>query len=448
MKKLIFKPTKKQYLAFQKLMDWTTRYILFGGGAGGGKSYLLVAWIVTMALNYPQTKWFIGRKELKRLMSSTYITFLKFCQDYGIPRDSWKLNGQYNYIEFVNGSRIDLLDVDYKPSDPLFERFGSMEFTGGAIEEVGEVCFDAYDTLKSRINRHLNDHYKIPAKLLMTCNPKRHWAYFDFYRPWTKGELDKDYCFIQSLYNDNPYTAGSYGETLATIKNKAKRQRLMLGDWEYEDDPSALIDTDKINDLFTTSPRIARAKYITCDVARFGGDFTVIFLWQGLHLVKAMFMEKSSTREVRLKLEEWAKKFNVPRSNIIVDEDGVGGGVKDEMQGIKGFVNNSSPVRTKKQREKKEENYSNLKTQCYYRLADFINLGRMSIGKVEEKIKQGLVEDLSMVKSDNVDNDEIQKLIKKEEVKKVLGRSPDFSDALMIRMYFELSHIDYTGRAG
>lgn len=45
--------------------------------------------------------------------------------------------------------RIDFLDLQYKPSDPLYERYGSIEFTGGWIEEGGEVNFGAY-TIPSR----------------------------------------------------------------------------------------------------------------------------------------------------------------------------------------------------------------------------------------------------------------------------------------------------------
>jgi hypothetical protein len=122
-------------------------------------------WLLTNCYKYPGSKWFIARKELKRLMASTYVTWVKVCKFHNIPADDWKLKSQYNYIEFTNGSRIDLLDVAHKPQDPLFERFGSLEFTGGWGEEVGEWEFLAFDVLKTRIGRHLNKEFNlVPPK--------------------------------------------------------------------------------------------------------------------------------------------------------------------------------------------------------------------------------------------------------------------------------------------
>ena len=155
------KPTLKQQEMWNKLKDHATQFLLFGGGAGGGKSWIGCEWELLMCIAYPGTKWFIGRNELKRLMASTFITFKKVCTLHKIPNSCWKLNSQYNYIEFWNGSRIDLIDVAYKPSDPLYERFGSVEYTGGWLEEVGEIKAKAFDVLKSRIGRHLNDKYNL-----------------------------------------------------------------------------------------------------------------------------------------------------------------------------------------------------------------------------------------------------------------------------------------------
>ncbi len=141
---------EKQGQALSILTDNDHVEVLYGGAAGGAKSWTGAAWLLFMSLAYPGTKWFIGRAELKRITQSTFITFKKVCTMYGCSEDLYTFNGQLNYIQFFNGSRIDFLDLKYLPSDPLYERYGSIEFTGGWIEEGGEVNFGAYDTLKTR----------------------------------------------------------------------------------------------------------------------------------------------------------------------------------------------------------------------------------------------------------------------------------------------------------
>ena len=54
------------------------------------------------------------------------------------------------------------------------------------------------------------------------------------------------------------------------------RARLLFGDWRYDDDPTKLIEFDKILDLWTNTHVKPGPRYITCDVARFGEDDTVI----------------------------------------------------------------------------------------------------------------------------------------------------------------------------
>ena len=170
------KKHEKQDQALRILTDNEHVELLYGGAAGGAKSWTGAAWLMFSCLAYPGSKWFCGRESLKRITQSTLITFTKVASAYGIERDiHYKYNGQLNYLEFYNGSRIDMLDLRYIPSDPLYERYGSIEYTGGWIEEGGEVNFGAYDTLKTRIGRHMNDLYGLLRKVLITCNPKKNW---------------------------------------------------------------------------------------------------------------------------------------------------------------------------------------------------------------------------------------------------------------------------------
>ena len=434
---IVVRPTLKQHLAYQYLEDRKTRYVIFGGAAGGGKSWLGCEWILTMCYRFPGTKWFIAREELKRLMQSTYTTFTKVCKHHKISPDDWTLNGQYNYIQFSNGSRIDLLDVKFLPTDPMYERFGSLEYTGGWIEEAGETEFLAFDVLKTRVGRQLNKENNLLPKILITCNPKKNWLYSMIYIPFKEGKLPPEYQFIQALFGDNIHTAKEYGEQLGQITDKAQRERLMYGSWEYDDDPTCLIGYDAIIDLFTNTPEPSLERFITADIARYGQDSTVIGIWEGLYCKHVFKLNKQGLETTVQRLQNLALTQQIPYSHILVDEDGVGGGVVDFMKGIKGFVNNSQAVEN--QSTGKADNFVNLKTQCYYKLADLINNHKIRVDISDSIDKKKLIEELEQVKSRDLDKDSKLKIIGKEEIKERLGRSPDFADMLMMRMYFELA---------
>ena len=440
-------PTIKQGLCWDKLRDRITNFILFGGGAGGSKSWQGCVWLLVNCLQYPGTKWFIGRNELKRIMKSTFITFQKVCKWHKIPDELWKLNSQYSYIEFYNGSRIDLIDVVYKPADPLFERFGSEEYTGGWLEEVGEIKNKAFDVLKSRIGRHLNDKYNLIPKMFLTCNPKKNWVYFEIYNPWRKGTLNPDTCFIQSLYNDNPYTASEYGKILAKIKDPVMRQRLMDGNWDYDDDDSALMTYDDILAIFIKIyiPMINEQMYMTLDVARFGRDKAVLILWQGYHIAKIWSYEKSSAKFLKEKIEKISRVWNVSLRNVIVDQDGAGG-IVDYLPEVNLFVSSCSAVDEfddeKRYRHQETDRYSfkNLRAQCYFHLADLIK-GRMitCYQDLPPDVRNWIIEELQAIRrKDITDNEKKLQIISKDDIKDALGRSCDFSDAMAMRSYFDL----------
>lgn len=430
------RPTLKQHLAYEALKDPLIKYVFFGGGAGGGKSWLGCEWLLTNCYFYPGSRWFIGRQELKRLMGSSFITFNKVCSFHQIPKADWNLNSKYNYIEFFNGSRIDLLDLAHQPSDPEYQRLGSLEYTGGWIEEAGEVNFMAFDVLKTRVGRHLNKEYQLSSKILNTCNPIKNWIYQEVYKPFKLKILSKEYCFIQSLYKDNPFTAEEYGKNLAEIKDKATKERLMFGNWEYSDDESSLIDYDAIIDLYTNNIEESRQKYLTADIARMGSDTTTVRIWEGLRCYKTIQWHKQTLDITAAKISEIIRTEQIPYSKVIVDEDGVGGGVIDILKGIKGFINNSTPLEDSMGRV---QNFQNLKTQCYYKLAEYINERKIRIEQDSQFIKQQEIEELEQIKRKDADKDGKLKIRPKEEIKEILGRSPDLADSLMMRMWFELN---------
>lgn len=428
-------PTVKQDKGWKIFKDKKVKFFFFGGGAGGGKTWLGCEWLLTNCYFFPGSRWFIGRKEIKRLMQSTFVTWGKVTRHHNIPEGNWNLNGKYNYIEFFNGSRIDLLDLDYLPSDPDYERFGSLEYTGGWIEEAGEIHFMAFDILKSRIGRHLNKELEISPKMFITGNPSKNWSYRVFYLPWEKGELPEDYAFVQSLYQDNIHTSEIYGEQLKTITDKATKERLMFGNWHYDDDPATLMSYDSLVDLFSNKVKEGE-DYLTADIARFGQDKTVVMIWNGLRVVKIYTYVYQDTATTGQKINKILQDQNIPRSHAVIDEDGIGGSVVDNLKGVRGFIANKRPLPNR--RTNKIPNYANLKSQASYLLAKLVNRKQVAIETKDEKVREMIIEELEQIKGKDIDKDGKVQIQPKSKVKEMIGRSPDYGDNLVMRMLFEL----------
>lgn len=144
---ITFSPEPKQHLAWQYLHDKTTTQILYGGSAYCGKSYLGCMWIFLSCLQYPGTRYLIGRSRLNVLLRSTLKTFIKICKDFNFI--DYHINLQSNTIIFKNGSEVILLDMYAYPNDPNYDRLGSLEITGAFLDELSEISEIGFKVLGS-----------------------------------------------------------------------------------------------------------------------------------------------------------------------------------------------------------------------------------------------------------------------------------------------------------
>jgi len=418
----------KQEHAVYYLKDSETKELIYGGAAGGGKSALGNLWLIEQCQKYPGTRWLMGRSKLKALKETTLNTFFELASQLKIT-DQFNYNGQAGIIYWKNGSEILLKDLYAFPSDPNFDSLGSLEITGAFIDECNQVTYKAWQIVKSRIRYKIKELGIMP-KMLGTCNPSKNWVYAQFYLKDKNKSIDKDKKFIQALPKDNPHLPKSYLESLLSLDENSK-QRLYFGNWEYDNDPAKLIDYEKIQNIFTNDFVPFGDYFISADIARFGSDKMVINVWSGFRVVEIYTLAKSSVTETAKAIKDLATKYKVPLTNIIADEDGVGGGVVDIL-GCKGFVNNSKPMLV----ENQIVQYQNLKTQCYFKLAEMIQNGEIFVNCKDGNIIDEMSKELEQVKRDKIDSDGKLQLLSKEKVKESIGRSPDYSDALMMRMYF------------
>ena len=441
---------KRQEEALKILTGNKYNHLLYGGGANGAKSWTGVCWITFSALAYKNTNWFIARNQLKDLLGSVFSTFRKVCREYDIV--DYNFNAQKNYIDFPNGSRINLIEVAYKPSDPMYEDVGSTEYTGGWIEEVGEVHRMAYVVLSTRIGRHLNRESGINGTLFMTCNPKQNWAKTMFYDKHINGSLYAENeillqngqkppqkIYLNCLATQNPFAAQENINNLYSKANddKATYERLLKGNWDYEDNPNQLAEQEMIEQVFDNDHVEEGYSYLTADVAFQGADLAVIIAWKGW-VAKEILTEKiSNTQKITNHILLLRRKYRIPKSRCIVDADGGGIGVTD-ISGAKRFHNGGSVIR----QGNDSPNYRNLQVQCLYMLADKINEGGLWIEdrELSSEQKEHIKQEFAQIQSteNKRDFDKLDCKIKAE-IRRDIGRSPDYRDAFLMRVWFDLN---------
>lgn len=403
--------------------------VLYGGGAGGGKSFLGCLWLISMCTTYPGTRWLMGRSKLKTLKETTVNTFFDVMTMLNYPNKAWKYYDS-SHIEFKNGSQIILKDLFQYPSDRDFNSLGSLEITGAFLDEVAQITRKAVEVVKARIRYKLGE-FGLNPKMLLTCNPSKGWPFHDFYKPYIEGTLRPDRKFVQALLSDNPFVSPLYSQSLHGLEDITLKNRLLYGNWDYEDDTGTLVDTDAISDLFSNSfiYEPESDKYITADIALHGSDNFVVGIWKGLTLLNVIKVPKCDGEEIVSLLKDQMLQHKIMQTKLVYDSDGVGGYLRGYFPSAMPFVANSKPTK---------DNYSNLKAQCSFYLAKMINDRGIYIK--DRKYKSEIETELLTIKKKRTIVDTKLSVISKEDVKMLLGRSPDFADMIMMRMYPEVKN--------
>lgn len=441
----------KQTEAWDIFEDPDVLELGYGGGAGGGKTRLGCYIGIAIAEAYPGSRGVIARKELKTLRLTTLAELFIVFNELGYSENDYTYNAQDSIIHFANGSDILLLDTAYSPQDPEYTRFGSLNLTWAWVEESNESPEKGLQILKTRVGRHNKiANQEVKPFWLETFNPNKGHVYRNYYKPWKEKNMPEYRRFVRALPGDNPHLPAVYIENLKRADNTTK-QRLLYGNFDYDADPSRVMSYEAIVDLRTNTLGPSTEKYLINDIARFGGDKIVLGEFDGLTLVGLTVDTYQDTDTTKDKIKKQAQESQIPYSNILSDEDGVGGGVIDGLRGTKGFMGGSSPIDILDTFTGRfvPANFVNLRSQCYFTLGEYVNHHKMAInlryfksnieGYTQEKALADMEEELDAVKSQDSTGQRTKlSIIPKVLIKEVIGRSPDFSDIMMMRMLFVL----------
>lgn len=258
-----------------------------------------------------------------------------------------------------------------------------------------------------------------------------------------------DWGFFHFTSRDNPFLPVSEIDDMeaeyANDRN-AYRQEVLA---EYVEDTGALFSYSALVDVFSNTITKSGERYLIVDIADDGSDKTVFSLWDGLEEYKREEFARLNTETIIAKIREIAAAEQVPYSHIAVDAIGVGAAVASSsmLDGIIGYKSSYSPIKTDQNivllpnqsltsDAKLTSDYKNLRSQCVFTLADLVNNHKIA-SRVDGQFKELILEELQAYQ-DASKGDGKRFATPKEDVKEMIGRSPDHSDTWLMRMYFEI----------
>ena len=218
--------TRKQKL----FIEAECEEVLFGGAAGGGKSYGQVVDALIFALKYPLSKQLILRRTFSELDKSLIRTALAL-----YPREIFNFNLSSHTGRFKNGSCI---DFGYCAAESDVYQYQSAEYDCIRFDELTHFTEMQYVYLISRV-RGANG---FPKQVKSSTNPGgvgHAWVKERFVDPASAGtpfvgEDGMRRVFIPSLLDDNHFlTKGDpdYKRRLLALPEREKKA-LLYGDWD------------------------------------------------------------------------------------------------------------------------------------------------------------------------------------------------------------------------
>ena len=260
-----------------------------------------------------------------------------------------------------------------------------------------------------------------------------------------QAETDAEWASFHFTSWDNPtLPVAELEKAKSEMDVDTYRQEIMA---EYVDNAGALFHYDALVDVFSNTVIKDPEKYMIVDVADDGSDKTVFSIWEGLEETIREEYARLNTENIIDKIRELAAEFKIPFSHIAVDAIGVGAGVASSsfLDGIIGFKSSYAPIKTDESivllpnvHYTKEapltSEYRNLRSQCVFILADHVNNHKIA-SRVTGQFKERTIEELALYQDASA-GDGKRMATQKEDIRELLGRSPDHSDTMIMRMYF------------
>lgn len=206
--------------------------LLYGGAAGGGKSYGLLIWAAKRRLEIRQSKGILFRRtypELERsLISESKKYYGLFGARYNETKHAWR---------FPNGS---IQEFGHCETDGDVYAYQSAEYQDMGFDEATHFTQFQVAYLTSRVRSSIPG---VQTQIRLTSNPggvghawiyKRYVLPYKFHRSWRDTKTEKSLSFIPATVHDNPALMENDPNYLKRLKELPEKKYLALakGRWD------------------------------------------------------------------------------------------------------------------------------------------------------------------------------------------------------------------------
>lgn len=381
------------------------RYKICQSGRGSSKSVSIATALL----------WYASRCKMKILCVREYMNSIAESSmaqliqviEWSDTVDSWYIT-KAEIVHKITGSRFIFRGVKSSPAS--IKSFPDLDIIW--IEEAESISKESLDIILPTLRKE-------GSQLFVSGNNKSRLNAISQY--FIVNEPPKGTVVITNSYLDNPFCSKDFIEQAEHMKSTNKP----LYDYVYGGqylDMSKLVLVNNVK-TYDTMPlrRPDDIVVIGCDIAR-NGDKTVIAVRIGRVVLPLLKYENMDLDKLIMELQGLIYKYSPNLVNV--DSTGFGSFVPDglKMANIKvNGINFACKAR-------KEERYKNKRTELYGLINEFFEQGGVIPNDVD------LIEELEASFYD-YDNNNRYALIPKDEIKPVLGRSPDSSDAVGLCMH-------------
>ena len=217
------------------LFDYTTRWEVFYGGAGSGKSYFITQKIIIRCCREP-IKVLVCRRYGSTLRNSCFSLFKEILTKWKLTPYLKIRESDFN-IKFPNGSEIIMVGLDEETKLLSLNNISTVW-----IEEAYEVPKPIVEQLNLRLRGKADNQ-----QIIMSYNPisKNSWLY-DF----CEVNPPESFRYLKTTFRDNPFLNKEYIQSLESLYTRNPAKARVFCDGEYGIDAEGLVITNWRQEAF------------------------------------------------------------------------------------------------------------------------------------------------------------------------------------------------------